>query len=192
MHSDSHRPRWQQELPMFITYLRMAFAPLVMGILYIPWIWSGWLAAILFVIGSATDWLDGYLARRLNVESTAGKLMDPIADKLIVLGPLVMLLSMNRVDPAMVFLLLARDILIGGLRSVAAAKQVIIAAKPFGKWKTALQMAGIPCLLIYDPLWESIPIAKIGYVALWVSVGLSLISAVQYMHGYSKAHDTKS
>lgn len=178
------RPRWQQDLPMFFTYLRIAVAPLVMGVLYIPWLWAGWTAAILFILGSLTDWLDGYFARRFQAESIAGKFMDPIADKLLVLGPIVMLLAMNRVDAVMVFLLLARDIFIGGVRSVAATRQIVIAAKPFGKWKTAIQMFGIPCLLIYDPLWGMIPLAKIGYASLWVSVGLSLISGVEYTLGY--------
>ncbi|MGE0763114.1 MAG: CDP-diacylglycerol--glycerol-3-phosphate 3-phosphatidyltransferase [Bdellovibrionales bacterium] len=184
MSTESVRPRWQTDLPMFFTYLRIAMAPVVMGVLYIPWVWAGWTAAILFIIGSFTDWLDGYFARRFNVESTAGKFMDPIADKLLVLGAIVMLLAMNRVDAFMVFLLLARDTFIGGVRSVAAANQIIIAAKPFGKWKTAMQMLGVPCLLIYDPLFGVVPLARIGYGLLWVSVVLSLISGVEYTVGY--------
>lgn len=183
MSEASLRPRWQQDLPMFFTYLRIAVAPVVMGVLFIPWVWSGWTAAILFVLGSITDWLDGYFARLFKVESTAGKFMDPIADKLLVLGPLVMLLNMNRIDAFMVFLLLGRDIFIGGVRSVAATNQIIISAKPFGKWKTAMQMFGVPCLLIYDPIW-GLPLAKVGYACLWFSVVLSLISGVEYTVGY--------
>lgn len=169
---------------MFFTYLRIAAAPVVMGVLYIPWTWAGWTAAILFFLGSLTDWADGYFARRFNAHSNAGKLMDPIADKLLVLGPIIMLLAMNRVDAVMVFLLLARDTFIGGVRSIAATNNVIIAAKPFGKWKTAIQMACIPCLLIYDPLFGVVPLAKIGYVGLWGSVILSLISGIQYTSSY--------
>jgi CDP-diacylglycerol--glycerol-3-phosphate 3-phosphatidyltransferase len=176
--------RWQQDLPMFFTYLRMAIAPIVIAVMFIPWTWAGWTAAWLFSLGSLTDWLDGYLARKYKVESTAGKLLDPIADKVLVLGAIIMLLSMNRVDPVMVFLLLSRDIVIGGIRSIAAANQIIISAKPFGKWKTAFQMAGIPCLLIYDPLFGTIPLARIGLICLWISVVLSLISGVQYFLGY--------
>ena len=94
-----------------------------------------------------------------------------------------MLLAMGRVDPVMVFLFLARDTFIGGIRSVAAANNFIIAAKPFGKWKTGFQMTAIPCLLIYDPIF-GLPIADIGYYGLWVSVALSLISGVEYTLGY--------
>src|SRR5262249_34761502 len=96
---------------------------------------------------------------------------------------LIMLLDMHRVDPVMVFLFLARDIFIGGLRSVAAANQIIIAAKPFGKWKTAIQMTAIPCLLIYDRILK-IPLGDLGYFGLWISVALSLISGAEYTIGY--------
>lgn len=176
-------PRWKNNLPMILTYARAVTAPLILAVLMSGWTWAGWTSAILFILASVTDWLDGYLARRLKVESNMGKFMDPIADKILVLGALVMLLAMGRVDPIMVFLLLARDIFIGGLRSVAAANNVIIAAKPFGKWKTALQMFALPCMLIYEPIWR-LPIADIGYYTLWVSVGLSLISGAEYTLGY--------
>ena len=109
--------------------------------------------------------------------------MDPIADKIIVLGALIMLLSVHRVDPLMVLLLLSRDIYIGGLRSVAAANNVIIAAKPFGKWKTAIQMVGIPMMLI-DCSWSGVSTQHFGYVLLWVSVILSIGSGAQYAIGY--------
>lgn len=177
---------WKHNLPMILTYARAATAPLILGILMSGWIFSGWLAAALFILSSLTDWLDGYFARKYKVESNMGKFMDPIADKILVLGAIVMLLAMGRVDPVMVFLFLARDIFIGGIRSVAAANNMIISAKPFGKWKTAFQMIAIPMLLVYDPLF-GIPIADIGYYALWVSVGLSLISGAEYTLGYYRS-----
>ena len=168
---------------MILTYSRAAAAPLVLAVLMSGWTWAGWAAAALFVLASITDWLDGHFARRWAVESNMGKFMDPIADKILVLGAICMLLAMGRVDPVMVFLMLARDIFIGGIRSVAAANNLIIAAKPFGKWKTAIQMCAIPLLLIYEPVFR-VPIADIGYFALWVSVGLSLISGAEYTLGY--------
>lgn len=171
---------------MVMTYSRIVLAPLILGILMSGWQWAGWVSAGLFLIASITDWLDGYLARKFNAESNMGRLMDPIADKILVLGALLMLLTMGRVDPVMVFLFLARDIFVGGIRSVAAANNLIISAKPFGKWKTALQMMAIPCLLIYEPIF-GVPIADIGYYCLWVSVGLSLISGVEYTVGYYKS-----
>ena len=168
---------------MILTYARAVAAPVILGILMSGWSFAGWASAILFMVAALTDWWDGMLARRYNVESNMGRFMDPIADKILVLGAIVMLLAMGRVDPIMVFLFLARDIFIGGIRSVAAANNLIIAAKPFGKWKTAIQMLAIPCLLVYEPI-AGIPIADIGYYGLWVSVGLSLISGAEYTIGY--------
>jgi CDP-diacylglycerol--glycerol-3-phosphate 3-phosphatidyltransferase len=144
---------WKTKLPMYLTYSRAAAAPVILGVLMSGWNSAGWVSAGLFVVAAMTDWWDGMLARRFGVESNMGRFMDPIADKILVLGAIVMLLAMGRVDPVMVFLFLARDIFIGGIRSVAAADNLIIAAKPFGKWKTAIQMLAIPCLLIYEPVF---------------------------------------
>jgi len=174
---------WKKNLPMWLTYSRAAAAPLILATQMSGSAWSGWIAATLFVLASLTDWLDGHFARRFGVESNMGRLMDPIADKILVLGALVMLLATGHVDPVMVFLILGRDIFIGGIRSVAAANNMIIAAKPFGKWKTALQMCALPMLLVYEPFWH-VPIADIGYYTLWISVGLSLISGAEYTIGY--------
>ncbi len=177
---------WKHNLPMALTYSRILAAPVILGILMSGWVWSGWASAVVFILASLTDWLDGYFARRFQSISKMGSLMDPIADKILVLGAIVMLLAMARVDPIMVFLFVARDVFIGGIRSVAAADQVIIAAKPFGKWKTAFQMVAIPCLLVYEPLL-GLPIANIGYWALWIGVGLSLISGAEYTMGYYRS-----
>lgn len=181
--------RWKHNLPMILTYARAAAAPVILGVLMSGWIYAGWFAAVFFVLASLTDWLDGFFARRYGVESNMGRFMDPIADKILVLGAILMLLDMGRVDPAMVFLFLARDIFIGGIRAVAAANNLIIDAKPFGKWKTAFQMVAIPCLLVYEPIL-GIPLADLGYYALWVSVGLSLISGAEYTIGYYRGRTT--
>lgn len=177
---------WKKNLPMILTYARAGAAPVILGILMSGWNFAGWAAAILFALASLTDWFDGYFARRYGAESNMGRFMDPIADKILVLGAIVMLLAMGRVDPIMVFLFLARDIFIGGIRSVAAANNLIIAAKPFGKWKTAFQMCAIPCLLVYEPIL-GISIGDVGYYGLWVSVGLSLISGAEYTIGYYRS-----
>src|SRR5690606_8145498 len=115
---------WKHNLPTILTYLRALLAPVILGILMSGWTWAGWTSAGLFILGSLTDWWDGALARKDGVESNMGRLMDPIADKMLVLGAIVMLRAMGRVDPVMVFLFLARDIFIGGIRSVAAANNI--------------------------------------------------------------------
>lgn len=114
--------------------------------------------------------------------------MDPVADKILVLAALIMLLQINFISPAVVILLLARDIFIGGVRSVAATENIIIAAKPFGKWKTALQMIAIPCLyLSAEPNFSDLNFLFFGNCILWISVILSLLSGAQYTLGYYKA-----
>lgn len=178
----------KKHLPMVITYSRIVLTiPIVILILVGH---NYFIAAILFVIASFTDWLDGFLARKFSAESSMGKLMDPIADKILVLGALIVLLNVGRIDPIMVIILLSRDIFIGGIRSVAAANNIIIAAKPFGKWKTAFQMTSVPILLIsdYSHYFWDLPLEKIGYYGLWISVSLSLISGMQYTFGYYKGH----
>ena len=170
---------------MVATYSRIILSLLIVLIMAFPFAYSGWVNAFFFMLASVTDWLDGYWARKFKSESVMGQFMDPIADKLLVLPVLIMLLHLGRVDPFMVILLSGRDIFIGGIRSVAAANQTIIAAKPFGKWKTALQMVSIPMLLINIELF-SLPLPDIGRWGLWASVVLSVLSGAQYTFGYWK------
>lgn len=178
-------PNWKKELPMMATYSRIVLAIFIVLILQFPFEYSGWVCGVLFFFASLSDWADGYLARKFGAESVMGQFMDPIADKLLVLPVLIMLLSLDRIDPFMVILLSGRDIFIGGIRSVAAANQVIIAAKPFGKWKTAFQMLSIPMLLINQEFF-GIPFPDLGRWGLWLSVALSMISGAQYTFGYWK------
>lgn len=150
---------------------------------------GGYVAAALFIFASLTDYLDGSLARKFQVESVVGKFMDPVADKILVSSTLVMLIPSGRLDPFMVIILLSRDTLISGLRSIAATQNRVIAAGTVGKWKTAWQMIAIPAVLIREPLF-GIPIYEIGYGILWISVVLSVYSGAQYVIGYLR--DTKS
>lgn len=144
---------------------------------------SGYIAAALFIIASITDWADGHYARLFNAQSTMGKFMDPIADKILVSTILILLIPGGNVGPLLVILLLVRDILIGGVRSIAAADRLIISAKATGKWKTAIQMVGIPCVLIETPVF-GVPLVEIGRIALWISVVLSVVSAWEYVQMY--------
>ena len=116
--------------------------------------------------------------------------MDPIADKILVASVLIMLIPSGRVGPVLVLLLLARDILIGGIRSVAAADNIVIDAKATGKLKTGMQMVGIPCILVYQPVF-GVPVYETGLVLLWVSVVLSLISGYQYVQLYIEGRSGK-
>lgn len=168
------------------TLARMVLvAPILIGMLSEN-IWIRTLTAALFAIASLTDFFDGWAARKYNQVSDWGKVFDPVADKVLVTSVLVALIPRGAIDPYMVIILLARDTLVGGLRALAANHQLIIAAKPAGKWKTALQMVAIPALIIGGDIGP-IPLEKIAFWSLWFSVILSVISGVEYGYFYRKA-----
>jgi CDP-diacylglycerol--glycerol-3-phosphate 3-phosphatidyltransferase len=187
LHSQNpiHTP-FQKKLPMLMTWLRIVLVVPILALLFSPDPILRLLAALIFLVASFTDYLDGYFARKYQSESDLGKLMDPVADKILVSSVLVFLSYLTNVNPILVVLLLARDHLISGLRSAAAASGLVIAAKPAGKWKTALQMIAIPCIMI-DENMMGLPITKVGTIALWISVGLSLSSGLQYVKAYTNS-----
>ena len=180
---------WQKKLPMQITMARIYIVPVIIGLMVPQEDWSNWLAAALFIIASISDYYDGYFARKYNATSNLGKFMDPIADKILVSSILIMLITMKRIDPFMVILIAARDTYIGGIRAVAAADNIVIDAKPTGKWKTAMQMGAIPAIMIGD-IW-GLPLISISYVLLWVSVILSVVSGIEYYRSYIDARPKK-
>lgn len=174
---------WQKKLPMRITLSRIVMVPFIVGLMIPNQLPYNLVAAGFFILASISDYYDGYFARKYNAVSNMGKFMDPIADKILVTSILVMLVPTQKIEPLMAIIILARDTLIGGIRSVAAADQIIIAAKPAGKWKTAMQMIAIPAVIIDQPVW-GIPFEKIGYWVLWASVILSVTSGFEYYWGY--------
>ncbi|MGE3758712.1 MAG: CDP-diacylglycerol--glycerol-3-phosphate 3-phosphatidyltransferase [Pseudobdellovibrionaceae bacterium] len=188
-------PNWKMQMPMWITMSRVVVVPFLI-LLMIPQHWAYHLAAgILFILASISDYYDGYFARKFNAVSTMGKLMDPVADKILVSSILIFLIPSGRIDPYLVIVLLGRDTIIAGIRAVAAAENLIIDAKAAGKWKTGLQMTGIPMVIIGNPfgvavVGNEIPIIKIGYFLLWVSVTLSLWSGYQYIQLYKEVRRT--
>lgn len=182
---------WQKKLPMWITLSRIFLALPILILMSFDSSVMKWSACITFIIASLTDYYDGYFARKYNATTNMGKFMDPVADKILVSAILVMFVVQKLVDPYMVILVITRDTLIGGLRSVAAADQIVIAAKPAGKWKTALQMSAIPFVILSPETWSflnfTLPLHKISYFALWLSTILSLTSGWEYYKGYKKA-----
>jgi CDP-diacylglycerol--glycerol-3-phosphate 3-phosphatidyltransferase len=182
---------WRKQLPMWITLSRMALALPILGLMSFEGVALKWWACVLFGIASITDYYDGYFARKYDASTNLGKFMDPVADKILVSAILVMLVVHKSIDPFMVVFIITRDTLIGGLRSVAAADQIVIAAKPAGKWKTALQMSAIPFLILGPEVWTSAPLHQWAYGALWVSTVLSLTSGWEYFVGYKEALSQK-
>lgn len=177
---------FQKKLPMRITLSRIFAVPLIILAMWPDQLGWNIAAALLFIAASTTDYFDGYYARKFNAVSNFGKFMDPIADKILITSILTMLLALHKIDAWMVIIILARDNFIGGIRSVAAADQIIIDAKPAGKWKTAMQMFAIPIVIMGNktPFFEKLD--KIGYAILWVSVILSITSGIEYYLGYLK------
>ena len=173
----------KQQLPMILTTFRMALTvPVVLLMIpnSMPW---NIVSIFVFFIASITDYFDGYYARKYGAITNMGKFMDPIADKILVSSILMMLLFRGSIDPWMVMIVIARDTLVGGIRSVAAADRIVIAAKSAGKWKTALQMLCIPALIIGNITFANghvFALGTIGYIILWVTVGLSVWSGVEY------------
>ena len=177
---------WQKNLPTRITMSRVVAVPLIVLAMWPNTLGWNIVAAVLFMLASVTDYFDGYFARKYNAVSNFGKFMDPIADKILVTSVLTMLLAMGKVDAWMVIIILARDNFIGGIRSVAAADQIIIDAKPAGKWKTAMQMVAIPAVIISHGTPALSWLDKLGYTTLWISVFLSITSGIEYYFSYIK------
>ena len=156
---------------------------------------SGFWAALVFTAAAITDVLDGYLARKLGVVSVLGKLIDPLADKLIVMACLIWMVKMDRMPAWAVIVLLAREFSVTSLRSVAASEGVIISAGQEGKTKTALQMLGIIVLLSGYPYHLSylgldlgvVDLAAVGRMLVYLSLVFSVASAAQYLSLFSEA-----
>ncbi len=171
---------------------RVLFVP---GVLYFIDNFSpvrSFIAALLYLIASAGDGLDGYLARSRGQVSVLGKFLDPLADKLMVTAVLIFLVGLGRVPAWLVVVLIARDLAITGLRSIASTEGIIIAASPGGKIKTALQLVGITMLLVHFRypvlgLGVRVDYHVTGLVLLYVSLAVSLISGAEYVWGFARA-----
>jgi cardiolipin synthase (CMP-forming) len=175
-------------LPNLVTLLRILLIPLIVGIFYVPDTWlsdeaKNISATAVFVVAAITDWLDGYLARRLNQMSAFGAFLDPVADKLVVVGALIVLLKLGRVDMVVGLIIIGREIAISALREwmarVGQAKSVAVAY--VGKLKTVLQMVAIPLLLFEDRLFGVIDCYALGTVLINIAAVLTVISMLYYL-----------
>lgn len=164
-------------LPNKLTILRILLIPVFILVLMTG---HYYVSAIIFIVASATDALDGYIARKYNLVTNFGKIMDPLADKLLVISALICLVELGDVAGWMVIVILAREFVVTGLRTVAAAEGVVIAAGWSGKLKTVLQMIAIPAILLQNwPFYMiGVPFASI---MLWASVIMTIISGAEYV-----------
>jgi CDP-diacylglycerol--glycerol-3-phosphate 3-phosphatidyltransferase len=179
-------------LPNLVTMGRVVLVPFVLVFIdnFSPL--RSFIAGLLYIGAAAGDALDGYLARSRGEVSMLGKFLDPLADKLIVTAVLVFMVALARVPAWVVVVLIARDLAINGLRSVASAQGLVIAASDGGKIKTALQLVAIMMLLVhfrYPALGTSIMIDyhRVGLVLLYISTVASVVSAGQYLRHFFHA-----
>jgi len=187
-------------LPNLLTMGRIVAIPFFVWLLDLPTPVRGFWACILFTAAAITDVLDGYLARKLGVVSVLGKFLDPLADKLIVMAALVWMVPMGRIPAWAVVVLLAREISVMGLRSVAASEGVVISAGQEGKTKTALQMMGIIALVLGYPYHLSyagldlgvVNMVHVGRTLVYLSLLFSFASAAQYVRLFAAAVEAKA
>ena len=190
------KPPFDLNMPMVLTWARIAMIPLVIGVFYLPESWlslteKNVTACVLFVLAAITDALDGYLARRYAGWATpAGAFLDPVADKLIVSVALVALVGLGRCDMLIAMVIIAREITVSALREWMAklGESGKVKVNWFGKIKTIAQMVAIPSLLWWDPIVVNtslisgaINIALIGEVLLYVAAVLTIYSMYVYL-----------
>jgi CDP-diacylglycerol--glycerol-3-phosphate 3-phosphatidyltransferase len=172
----------QRNLPNFITAFRIALVPVLVALLRYPGRAASLLAAFTFFLACWSDFFDGYLARRHGITSALGKLIDPLADKLIVMSALVMLAAMPReprVPAWMVVVIVGRELAVTGLRAVAVSEGIVLAAEELGKYKMILQMLALHGLLLHYT-FLGVDFFAGGMYFLWPSLVLSLWSGVDY------------
>ena len=173
-------------LPTLLTWARIVAIPLIVGVFYLDSLdmaSRNLIATVMFVVFAATDWADGYLARRLNQTSAFGAFLDPVADKFLVCASLLVLVHLDRADVFVALIIIGREIAISALREwmaiIGATKSV--AVHMLGKVKTTVQMVAIPFLLYDGTLFGTVDTALWGHWLIWISAVLTVWSMVYYL-----------
>ena len=173
-----------KNLPNVITFIRIVLAPVIAFILWQPQsAYLGALGLALFCFAGFSDWLDGWLARRLNTVSSVGRMLDPIADKLLIAACLLAFAAQRGADllflgPALVIIF--REFLVSGLREYLAGTKVSVPVSLAAKWKTAIQMTAIGCLIALPAFPEFRWLDMTGLILLWVSAALTVQTGLAY------------
>ena len=176
--------------PNLLTLFRIALVPVLVVVLRDPGAIAGAVAAVLFVLGSLSDYYDGYLARKHGIVTTLGKFLDPLADKLLVVSVLIMLVAMPcapesvgvcepRVSSWLVVLIVGRELAVTGLRSIASSEGITLGAEELGKYKTIFQIFALTGLLLHER-YVFVDFHLGGVYFLWIAVVMGLWSAVDY------------
>ncbi|MEF9951211.1 MAG: CDP-diacylglycerol--glycerol-3-phosphate 3-phosphatidyltransferase [Clostridium sp.] len=165
-----------------ITTFRIILIPLFLVLIYCDFKYHTLVATSIFIFAAITDWLDGYIARSRNQVTKFGKFLDPLADKLMVIAALISLVELNRVDGWIVMVIIARELIITGLRAVAASDGIVIAASKWGKFKTVTQMVAVVASLINFPYYN---------VLVIIALITTVISGVDYIIKNKQVLNTK-
>lgn len=172
--------KMKMNLPNSITILRIALVPVFICFFYDPTPVRAFVAGLFFVIASLTDLLDGYLARKRGEVTVLGKLLDPVADKMLIVSALIMLVDFKQVSAVVVIIIITREVFVTGLRAIASSMGIIIPAARLGKYKLIIQIVAIS-FLVFNYSISLIPFLDVmGRVLLWGSLVLAVVSGAQY------------
>jgi CDP-diacylglycerol--glycerol-3-phosphate 3-phosphatidyltransferase len=175
------------EIPNILTVARIAAIPLLVLLLCFPGQLASFLAACTFVLAGATDFLDGFFARRHRLVSRFGKFMDPLADKLLVSAALIMLIPLGRVPAWMAFIIVGRELAVTGLRGLAAAEGIILAPDRWGKAKTLLQIVALTALILHYP-YQAFDLHRLGMGLLVLALIITVASGVGYFLAFFRQY----
>jgi len=183
---NSRRPLiWN--LPNLITLFRIAAIPFVVLFLFFPGPLASFLAALIFSAASLTDLLDGYIARQQKSETPVGKLLDPLADKLLINSVFIMLIPLGRVPAWMVVLIVGREVAVTGLRGIASLEGLAIGASNWGKAKMIFQVAALIALMLHYE-YLGINFHSLGMLILWVALAVTIWSGIDYFIKFYREH----
>lgn len=168
-----------RNIPNLISVIRILAVPIVIVFITYPGATASFWAALIFSIASATDLLDGYIARYQKSETALGKLLDPMADKLLILSCMIMLIPLGRVPAWMVVIIIGREVAVTGLRGIASAEGLIISASKLGKAKLIFQTISMGALILHYN-YLGINFHDLGMVLLWVALALTVWSGIDY------------
>ncbi len=177
-------------IPNLLSIFRIVTIPVVVGCLFSPSPLASFLAALFFGIASTTDALDGYIARWQNSETAIGKLLDPLADKLLINSALIMLIPLGRIPAWMVVLIVGREVAVTGLRGIASLEGRVIAASNWGKAKTFFQSFALAGLMLHYDFW-GINFHLVGMILMWIALAITLGSGFDYFFKFYRAHTGK-
>ncbi len=172
-------------LPNGLTIIRVLAIPIILVFLFSSGQFFQVVTAILFLLVSVTDTLDGYLARRRGMVTTLGKFLDPMADKLLIVTSLIALIPARGIPFWIVIIIVGREIAVTGLRGIAASQDIVISASELGKYKTFFETSAI-FFLILKETYLSINFYQIGSCLLWIAMAMAILSAVDYFRKFLK------